>query len=95
MSAISFRRFIPTFIPLIIELLRHFRRDAVHNNKIKKFDKTEEKLSSVEHLLVRMEKKLQQQRDDVQKTHSHLYWWLALNSALLVAILLKLLFFMQ
>ncbi len=95
MSAKTFRRFIPTFIPLIFELVRHIKRDATHNNNIKKFDKTEERLSSVEHLLVRMEKKLLLQRDDVYKAHSRLYWWLAINSALLAAILLKLLFFMQ
>jgi len=95
MASKAFSRLIPTFIPLIFGLLRHFRRDALHNSNIKKFDKTDERLSSVEHLLVRMEKKLLQQRDDVQKAHGRLYWWLAINSALLMAILVKLLFFMQ
>lgn len=88
----GFKRFIPTFIPLFLELLRHLKRDSNHNNNIKKFDKTQEKLSSVEHLLVRLEKKVIQQRDDISQKTYHIKLWLAVNSALLIAIVIKLFF---
>ncbi|MDZ4182610.1 MAG: hypothetical protein U1B83_07030 [Candidatus Cloacimonadaceae bacterium] len=84
---------IPTFIPLAFELLRHFKRDNNHNNNIKKFDKTQEKLATVEHLIVRLEKKVQQGKDSTQAISSRLQIWLALNSAILIAIAIKVFFY--
>ncbi len=52
----KFKRFIPTFIPLLFEVIRHFRRDSAHDRNIKKFDKSREQLSTIEHLLVKLEK---------------------------------------
>ncbi len=86
----AFNRFIPTFIPLFFELMRHLRRDASHNNNIRKNDKTTEKLGTLEHMMVRLEKKVQQNRDFYHKNFNQLRWWLILNSALLIAILVKL-----
>lgn len=86
----SFKRFIPAFIPLLFELMRHFRRDSAHNNDIKKFDKSQEKLGTIEHLLVRLEKKMIQHRDNAQAFNNRIVWWMALNSALLIAIAVKL-----
>lgn len=86
----TFRRFIPAFIPLVFELMRHFRRDTSHNNDIKKFDKSQEKLATIEHLLVRLEKKMIQHRDNAKAFNSRMVWWLAINSALLAAIAVKL-----
>lgn len=84
---------IPTFIPLAFELLRHFKRDTSHNNNIKKYDKTQEKLATVEHLIVRLEKKVQQSKDSTQAISTRLQIWLALNSAVLIAIAIKVFFY--
>lgn len=89
----SFNRFIPTFIPLFFELMRHLRRDANHNNNIRKNDKTAEKLGTMEHMMVRLEKKVQQNREFYHKNFNQLRLWLILNSALLIAVLVKLFFY--
>lgn len=89
----TFNRFIPAFIPLIFELMRHFRRDLSHNNSIKKFDKNQEKIATIEHLMVKMEKKMISQREQSRILFNRIIWWLAINSALLIAILVKLCFF--
>jgi hypothetical protein len=89
----GFNRFIPTFIPLLFELLRHFQRDNSHNQNIRKSDKTAEKLATMEHLMVRLEKKVQLNRDVYMKSFNQLRLWLALNSILLIAILIKVFFY--
>jgi len=87
-------RFMPAFIPLVFEVMRHFRRDTSHNSDIKKFDKSQEKLGTIEHLLVRLEKKMISHRDQAKAFNNRMIWWLAINSALLAAIAVKL-FFLQ
>jgi len=84
----------PAFIPLVFEVMRHFRRDTSHNSDIKQFDKSQEKLGTIEHLLVRLEKKMISHRDQAKAFNNRMIWWLAINSALLAAIAVKL-FFLQ
>ncbi|MGI6197924.1 MAG: hypothetical protein ACOYIS_02185 [Candidatus Cloacimonadaceae bacterium] len=92
--ASKFKRFIPTFIPLMFEVLRHFRRDSAHDRNIKKFDKSQEKLSTIEHLVVKLEKNVKDQREKTRVFQLRLMWWLGINSAILIAIAVKLFFFM-
>ena len=90
----KFKRFIPTFIPLLFEVIRHFRRDSAHDRNIKKFDKSREQLSTIEHLLVKLEKNVKNQRENPRLFQIKLMWWLGINSAILIAIAVKLFFFM-
>jgi len=83
-------KFIPTFIPVILELFSIVKRNAKHDQNIRKKDRTAEKIGSLEHLMVRLEKKVQQNRDYYQKSIKGVRIWLAINSALLIAILVKL-----
>ena len=89
----SFKRFIPTFIPLAYEVIKHLRRNNNHNQNIRKTDKTAEKIGTLEHLMVRLEKKVQNNREVYEKHFAQLRWWLIINSALMVAIAVKLFFF--
>lgn len=93
MASKGFNKFIPAFIPLVFELMRHFRRDMNHNNNIRKTDKTGEKIANIEHFMVRLEKKIQQNRDTYMAIANRLTIWLFANSVILIAILVKLLFF--
>jgi hypothetical protein len=90
MAAKGFNRFLPAFIPLAFEVMRHLRRDSSHNNNIKKYDKTSEKLSTIEHLMVRLEKKTQADREAFKAVNARIQIWLAINSVLLIAIVVKL-----
>lgn len=57
MAGSMFKKFIPAFIPLAYELVRQVRRNSSHNSEIKKFDKAGEQLNTIEHLIVRLEKR--------------------------------------
>jgi len=83
----------PAFIPLLFEVFRHFKRDLNHNDNIRKTDKSAEKLATIEHMMVRLERKIKDNRDTYEKIANRVTIWLIVNSALLVAILIKLFFF--
>lgn len=85
------KRFLPAFIPLFFELMRHIKRNANHDTNIRKTDHTAEKIATVENLIVRLEKKVQLNREVYQKTANKIYLWLAANSVVLLVILLKVL----
>ncbi|HNX37641.1 MAG TPA: hypothetical protein PL124_08270 [Candidatus Cloacimonadota bacterium] len=89
MGAFGFKKLIPTFIPLAFEVIRHLKRDNSHNNNIRKTDKTAEKIATVEHLLVRLEKKVQLNREVYMRFARSVMIWLALNSVALILIILK------
>ncbi len=89
----ALNKFIPAFIPIVFELMRHFRRDSNHNSNIKKTDKTQEKLGTLEHLMVRLEKKVQLNREVYLKSFNQIRFWLAVNSVILIAIAVKLFFY--
>jgi hypothetical protein len=89
----AFNRLIPAFIPLVFEVMRHFRRDTNHNQSIRKNDNTQEKLGTIEHLMVRLEKKVQLNREVYIKSFNQLRIWLMINSVILIAIAVKLFFY--
>lgn len=93
MAGLTLKKILPAFIPVAFELVRHFKRDLTHNSNIKKIDETEEKLATIENLIVRVEKKALINRDEIKSFKTHFMIWAALNSALLIAVLVKLFFF--
>lgn len=93
MAGSIFKRFLPAFIPITYEVVRLLKRNTSHNSDIKKFDQNGEKLNTIEHLIVRLEKKAQANRDEIRSSNLRLQIWLGLNSALLLAVLVKVFFF--
>jgi hypothetical protein len=73
--------------------MRHFRRDVNHNGNIRKVDKTAEKMATMEHMMVRLEKKIQVNRETYEKIANRILIWSAINSALLIAIAVKIFFY--
>jgi len=82
-------KFLPSFIPLALELWHQFSRNKSHDQNIKKLDKTQEKLATVEHMLVRLEKKIHNNRDEIKKLAFRVQLYLVINFAVLLAVLLK------
>lgn len=89
----SFSKFIPAFIPLFFELFRQYKRSFSHDGNIRKSDKTAEKIATVEHMLVRLEKKIQMNRETYEKIASRILTWLAINSIILIAVAIKIFFY--
>ena len=93
MAGSILKKLLPAFIPVAWEVINHFKRDMNHNSNIKKFDASEEKLPTIENLIVKVEKKALINRDEIRSFKGHFYIWAAINSALLIAVFVKLFFF--
>ncbi len=89
MAEKNFKRYLPSFITIVFELMEHWKRDAAHNSNIKKLDKTTEQLGTIENMLVRLEKKIQYNRDLVSRLSFLLYISIAANLVFFALILLK------
>ena len=85
----GFKRFLPSFITIAFELMEHLKRDTAHNSNIKKLDKTNEQLGIIEHMLVRLEKKIQTNRELVDKLKMVVFYSMGVNLLLLIVIFLK------
>ncbi len=93
MAGSIIKKLLPAFLPVAWELINNIKRDVNHNNKIKKFDESEEKLATIENLIIKVEKKALINREEIKSFKSHFYIWAAINSALLIAVFVKLFFF--
>jgi len=93
MAGAGLRRFLPAYLPLVFELFRHLKRDMSHNGNIRKTDHTAEKMATMEHMLVRLERKIQHNRETYEKIAGKVMIWLAINSVLLIAIGVKIFFY--
>ncbi|MCB5246112.1 MAG: hypothetical protein WC179_02510 [Candidatus Cloacimonadaceae bacterium] len=89
MAKFNFKKILPLMIPLIIEVSRYLRPGITVPVK----DKSHNQIATLENLLVRMERKVQENRMQVYKLKKLITVWLTINSVLLVAILVKLFFF--
>lgn len=89
MAENGYKKYLPSFITILFELLHQWKRDSVQNSNIKKINKTNEQLGTIEHMLVRLEKKIQHNRDLVDKLKFQLLLSWAINLLFLVVILLK------
>ncbi len=85
------KRFLPPFLLIAYQLMNHWKRNLAHNHNIRKIDNTAEQLGTIEHMLVRLEKKIQLNKEMVDKLKFMLVFSMSLNFVLLIVILLKVL----
>ena len=88
MAEKGFKRFIPALISLVMEIIKRTSRVRKHDKDIKKIDQAQERLSTLENLMVKMEKKFQNNREDVDKKLTAIKTFLIINTILLLIILL-------
>ena len=89
MAKFNFKKIFPLLLPLFIEVSRYLIPNIIAPVK----NKSNDTISTLENLLVRMERKVQENRLQVYKLRKLIIVWSTINSALLVAIFVKLLFF--
>jgi len=62
------------FVSAFFDIVKHFISDLDNRQKVKKIDKYQEGLQNLEHLIVRLEDKLEQHRRDIDELKSRLMW---------------------
>ena len=62
------------FINMFFDMLKHFIKDFENLRKVKKIDKFAEQFSTLEHLVIKMEKKIEENRHQVEDLKNRLLW---------------------
>ena len=61
-------------ISTFFDIIKHFINDFDNSRKIKKIDRFSEEFSTLEHLMIRLEKKLAENRHKIDDLKSRLLW---------------------
>ena len=78
-------------INMFFDIMKHFIKDFENVRKIKKIDNIGEKFSNLEHLLVRMEDKIQDNRRQIEELKNRLLWGNIVTLVLLLIIIFQIL----
>ncbi|MBC8385190.1 MAG: hypothetical protein H8E57_06695 [Candidatus Cloacimonetes bacterium] len=78
-------------INMFFDIMKHFIKDFENVRKIKKIDNIGEKFSNLEHLLVRMEDKIQDNRRQIEELKNRLLWGNIITLVLLLIIIFQIL----
>ena len=79
-------------IKAFFDIVNHFIKDFDNIRKIKKIDKFSEEFSTIEHLLVKLEKKMDEQRFLIEDLRTRILWG---NIIIIVLILLNIFYFLK
>jgi predicted RNase H-like nuclease (RuvC/YqgF family) len=61
-------------INMFFDMIKHFMKDFENIRKVKKIDNMSDKFSSLEHMMVRLEDKLQDNRHQIEELKNRLLW---------------------
>jgi len=84
--------FIAGLIKAFFDIVNHFIRDFDNIRKVKKIDKFSEEFSTIEHLLVKLEKKLNEQRFLIEDLKTRILWG---NIVIIILILLNIFYLIK
>ena len=62
------------FINMFFDLIKHFMKDFENMRKVKKIDNMGDKFANLEHMLVRLENILQENRRQIEELKNRLLW---------------------
>ena len=80
------------FLPLITTLVKGFISSAKQDYKIKTFDKTREKIDTIEHLMIKLEKKMNDMRNEIEDLRKKVVFAQFMNLVLSILIIFLVIF---
>lgn len=78
-------------VSAFFDLIRHFITDFDNKQKVKKIDKYKEGMQNIEHLIVRLEDKIENNRHEIEDLKNRLLWGNIISIVLLLIIIYHLL----
>ena len=79
--------FLSGLINIFFDMIKHFIKDFDNMRKVKKIDTAAEKFSALEHMLIRLEEKINDNWRVVEDLKNKLLWGNVINIALLLVII--------
>jgi len=84
--------FMNGLITTFFDLIKHFMYDFENMKKAKKVDKMSEEFSTLEHMLIRLEKKLDDNRHDIEDLKNRILWG---NIVIIILVLVNLFYLIR
>ena len=78
---------ISNFVSLMFDLFKHFIKDFENIKKVKKIDKFDDKILTLEHLIIKLQDRLQENRMLLEDLKNRVFWG---NIVIVVLLLLNL-----
>ncbi len=75
------------FINMIFEVFKHFIKDLENMRKVRKIDTAGEKISNLEHMLVRLEERIDENRKLIENLKNRILWGNIFSIILLLVII--------
>ena len=79
--------FLSGLINIFFDMIKHFIKDFENMRKVKKIDTAAEKFSALEHMLIRLEEKINDNWKVVEELKNKLLWGNVINIILLLVII--------
>ena len=79
--------FLSGLINMFFDMIKHFIKDFENMRKVKKIDTAAEKFSALEHMLIRLEEKINDNWKVVEELKNKLLWGNVINIILLLVII--------
>ena len=83
---------VTNIVSLLLSFVKTILMTARHDYKIKTFDKTKEKINTIEHLIVKLEKKIGECRNEIECLRQQILFSRVLNLILSILIIALILF---
>jgi len=79
--------FLSGLINIFFDMIKHFIKDFENMRKVKKIDTAAEKFSALEHMIIRLEKRIEDNWRVINELKSKLLWGNVINIVLLLAVI--------
>lgn len=80
------------YLPLLATFGKNYIDVKKHDMKVKNFDKTKEKIETIEHLIVKLEKKLNECRNEIDNLNRQIMFSRSINLILSILIIFLIIF---
>jgi len=81
------------YIPLITSIVNGFIIKTKHDIKVKSFDQTKEKIDTMEHLLIKLDKKMNDTRHEIEELRKQVICSRVLNIIFFVCLIVLIVIF--
>ena len=80
------------YLPIVYTCTKGFIDNKKHDYKIRNYDQTKEKINTIEHLLIKLEKKLSECRNEIEDLRRHIMVSRVINIVLAILIIFLVIF---
>ena len=80
------------YLPIIFTCFKGFVDTKKHDHKIRNYDQTKEKINTIEHLIIKMEKKLSEARNEIEDLRRHIMVSRVINIILGILVIFLIIF---